>query len=115
MAGRFPEASKTSHFFWIILLFRFGVLEGRVAETGIDADMIARSNSSLRDSRDDPLHTEVEASDINWLSFALGLLQEHTSCFCFRIRQMYQACSPSENWDHANIQVDEQDMHFSFP
>ena len=87
--------------------------------------MIARSNSSLRDSRDDPLHPEVEASDINWVSspgpgFATPInfcirVAARASCFCFRIRQMYQACSPSENWDHANIQVDEQDMHFSFP
>ena len=36
-------------------------MEGRVA--GIDA----RSSSSLRDARDESLHTEVEASDANWL------------------------------------------------
>ena len=66
MAGRIPEASNTSHSFWTILLLRFGVMEGRVA--GIDADVIARSSSSLRDARDESLHTEVEASDANWLS-----------------------------------------------
>ena len=40
-------------------------MEERVA--GIDADVIARSSSSLRDARDESLHTEVEASDANWL------------------------------------------------
>ena len=94
-------------------------MEGRVAR--IDADVIARSSFSLRDARDESLHTEVEASDANCLSlqdhavvlqtaFALRLQQECTSCFCFRIRQKNQTCSPLENWDHANIQVDEQDM-----
>ena len=38
-------------------------MEGRVA--GIDADVIARSSSFLRDARDESLHTEVEASDAN--------------------------------------------------
>ena len=38
-------------------------MEGRVA--GIYADVIARSRSSLRDARDESLHTEVEASDTN--------------------------------------------------
>ena len=38
-------------------------MEGQV--TGIDADVIARSSSSLRDARDESLHTEVEASDAN--------------------------------------------------
>ena len=41
-------------------------MEERVA--GIDANVIARSSSSLRDARDECLHTKVEASDANWLS-----------------------------------------------
>ena len=40
-------------------------MEGRVAR--IDADVIARFSSSLKDARDESLHTEVEASDANWL------------------------------------------------
>ena len=38
-------------------------MEGRVVV--IDADVIARSRSSLRHARDESLHTEVEASDTN--------------------------------------------------
>ena len=97
-------------------------MEGRVA--GIDADVIARSSSSLRDARDESLHTEVEASDASWLSsprpgsgtpnsFCIRAAARVYILFCFRIRQKYQTCFPLENRDHANIQVDEQDMHFS--
>ena len=91
-------------------------MEGRVA--GIDADVIARSSSSLRDSRDESLHTEVEASDANWL-FSPGLGSGTPNSFCIRVTARVYilflfAYSPKRNWDHANIQVDEQDMHFSF-
>ena len=81
-------------------------MEGRVA--GIDADVIARSSSSLRDARDDSLHTEVEASEANWLSspvpgsgapnsFCIRVAARVYILFLIRIRQKYQTCSPLEN------------------
>ena len=54
-------------------------MEGRVG--GIDADVIARSSSFSRDARDESLHTEVEASDANWLSsLAPGFRTPNSSC-----------------------------------
>ena len=57
-------------------------MEGRVA--GIDADVIARSSSSLRDARDESLHTEVEASDANWLP-SPGPGSGTPDSFCIRV------------------------------
>ena len=57
-------------------------MEGRVA--GIDANIVARSSSSLGDLRDDSLHTEVEASDTNWL-FSLGPGSAIPNTFCVRV------------------------------
>ena len=45
-------------------------------------------------------------------SISPWLRQECT--ISFRIRQIYQTFFPSENWDHANIQVDGQDMYLFF-
>ena len=56
-------------------------MEGRVA--GIDADVIAHSSSSLKDARDESLHTEVEASDANWLS-SPGPGSGTPNSFCIR-------------------------------
>ena len=57
-------------------------MEGRVA--GIDADVIARSSSSLRDARGESLHTEVEASDANWLP-SPGPGYGTPNSFCIRV------------------------------
>ena len=57
-------------------------MEGRVA--GIDADVIARSSSSLRDARDESLHAEVEASDANWLS-SPGSGSSTPNSFCIMV------------------------------
>ena len=57
-------------------------MEERVA--GIDADVIARSSSSLRNARDESLLTEVEASDANWLS-SPGPGSGTSNSFCTRV------------------------------
>ena len=51
---------------------------------GIEADMIPRSSFSLRDSCDGSLHSEVEASDENWLS-SPGPGSATPSSLCIRV------------------------------